>query len=114
MKPITNEVVHYWQEIINSALPQQYVFSESLSPGDNPIRRDQVTRRFRTHCKTGLGIKADMYTLKHAHLDEVAKVIGMRTAQDLAGHTSDTTTRIYTQQEKQRRLDELKGLKIGL
>jgi len=112
MKPISNDVLSYCQELAGN--PDDYVFSERLEPGANKIRRDQVTRRFNVHCKKGLGIKADLYTLKHAHLDDIARLVNLKTASDLAGHTSQRTTEIYATQEKQRRLDELKGLKIGL
>lgn len=117
LKPISNTVLSYWQEVVAVASPDQYLFSEGLVPGATSIRRDQITRRWRMWCKDkkkGLGIEADMYTLKHAHLDDIARTVGMSSARDLAGHTSAKTTEIYTHQQKQRRLDELKGLKLDL
>ena len=117
IKPIAADVLPYWHELIQMAAPDQYIFSEGLIPGNNSIRRDQVTRRWRTWCKhktKGLGIEADMYTLKHAHLDDIANTVGMNSARDLAGHTDSRTTRIYTHLEKQRRIDELKHVKVKL
>jgi len=114
MKPISDNALKYWAELMATASPDQFILSEGLVPGATSIRRDQITRRWRTWCKEGLGIKADMYTLKHAHLDDIARTIGMDSARDLAGHTDAKTTLIYTHQEKQRRLEELKGLKLDL
>jgi site-specific recombinase XerD len=117
MKPIATDVLHYWQEVIQLATPDQFLFSDRLIPGNNSIRRDQITRRWRMWCKDkkkGLGIESDMYTLKHAHLDDIANTVGMNSARDLAGHTDVKTTLIYTHQEKQRRIDELKHVKVKL
>ena len=117
LKPIASDVLHYWHELIQMAAPDQYIFSDGLIPGNNSIRRDQVTRRWRLWCKhktKGLGIESDMYTLKHAHLDDIANTVGMNSARDLAGHTDIKTTLIYTHLEKQRRIDELKHIKVKL
>jgi site-specific recombinase XerD len=117
IKPIASDVLPYWQELIQIAAPDQYIFSDGLIPGNNSIRREQITRRWRLWCKhktKGLGIESDMYTLKHAHLDDIANTVGMNSARDLAGHTDSRTTRIYTHLEKQRRIDELKHVKVKL
>ena len=56
-----------------------------------------------------MGIKADLYTLKHAALDDMARVLGMKYASDMASHTTNITE-VYATQEKQRRIDEIKLL----
>ena len=108
LKPIVDEVSKYWQELAGD--PDHYVFSEGLKPGPNKIRRDQVTRRFKVHCKEGLGIKSDLYTLKHAHLRDIAEKIGIEQAQTLASHRSQATTEVYTGKI----MEDLKGLKLSL
>lgn len=120
-KAIMLPAVPYWTELLTDAEPEHYVFSERLKPGANSIRRDQITRRWNHHCKdgrrakdgryiiVGIGIKADLYTLKHAALDDMARVLGMKYASDMASHTTNITE-VYTTQEKQRRIDEMKLL----
>lgn len=117
IKPISGNVLHYWSELITNKDPEYFVFSTGLIPGKNQIRTDKITRRWKLWCKNekkGLGIKSDMYSLKHARLDEVAKIKGLQYSSDLAGHMSSKITMVYATQEKQRRLNEMKELKINL
>ena len=111
-KPITNEVLTYWKELQGE--PDMYVFSEKLEPGFHPIRRDQVTRRWKTHCKDALGIESDLYSLKHAHADLISEQLGLIYTQNQMGHMSPEISKIYATKEAERRMEELKGLEVKL
>lgn len=105
---ITDDVLYLWQEIVNEAKDGQFLFCKGLLPGDRKIRPDLVCRRWDRHVKKKHGITKDFYSLKHLNEDEVAKLLDIRHAQAMAGHTNEETTRIYTVGENQRRLDRLK------
>lgn len=94
-RTINNMVLPLWQELMNEAKSKQYLFSKGLQPGDKPIRTEQLKRRWSTHVKGKLGVTADLYSLKHSYLDEVAKLKGLKAAQELAGHSNSKITKVY-------------------
>jgi integrase len=111
-KPIHNEVLELWKEIVTLAKPGQYLFSESLMPGNKIIRREQITRRWKTHVKDKLKINADFYSLKHLYLDKVAAQLGIESAQKAASHTTPVITMTYAVNEKNRQQDALKTVPV--
>jgi integrase len=86
--PIKKIAVEFWQKAMLSAKPTDYIFSVGLVPGEQKIRRDQITRRWRIHVKEKLGITADIYSLKHSNLDEITQRLDAKAAARAAGHTS--------------------------
>lgn len=93
MRPIKQIAVPYWEMALRGAKKGQYIFSVGLLPGENPIRRDQISKRWRVHVKTKLGITADFYALKHSNLDELTASKGMEAAAAAAGHTTTEMVR---------------------
>lgn len=112
-RPIKTVVLHLWKEVMKEAKVGEYLFAEGLQPGkrDKPIRREQLTRRWRMHIKKPYGITADFYSLKHTNLDETAELLSIQDASKMAGHTSTVITmKHYTKGEKQRQNDRLKAV----
>jgi integrase len=110
-RTIKDIVLPLWQEVFELASGDQYLFSEGLNPGDKTIRRDQITRRWRTHVKQKLSITADFYSLKHSNLDEIAEALDIEAAQKAAGHTTAVITMDYAIGEKERQHQRLKKVK---
>ena len=100
----------FWVELHAMAEPGQYIFHKGLNPGtcDKPIRAEQITRRWRRHVKEKLGITADIYSLKHSNLDEIAANFGVSRAQEAAGHSTPVITMTYLHGEKERAHERLK------
>ncbi len=103
-----------WQELFDQSKPNQYLFSKNLCPGDNKLRDEQVTKKWKKYVKNQLGIKADLYSLKHLNTDETAALLGI---QDAAAMNSHTTTKITLQHyaigEKERQHQRLKQVQNG-
>lgn len=87
-RPIKAISVTYWEKALIGAEKENVIFSKGLVPGEKTIRRDQITRRWKTHVKDKLGITADFYALKHANLDEIAERSSLKEAARAAGHTT--------------------------
>lgn len=87
-RPIKKIALPYWEEIMNEAKSGQFLFCKNLRPGKKPNTLPQISRRWRTHIKTKLGISADFYSLKHLNLDEVTNLYSIELASKLAGHTT--------------------------
>jgi len=110
-RPIKNIALQYWEIAINSATPNDFIFSKGLFPGKTEIKSYQITKRWNRHIKTKLGIKEDFYSLKHLNLDETADLLGINDASAMASHTSTAiTTKHYALGEKQRQNERLKNI----
>jgi len=89
----------FWKELLEGANPEDYIFAHGLKPGPVGISSTQITRRWKVHVKDKLSIKADIYSLKHSNLDEIAAndntlcfKEGVKLAQGAAGHTTPVIT----------------------
>lgn len=112
LKTIKDIALPFWEELLQDAKPSDYVFSQGLEPGPSNIRREQLTRRWDVHVKKKLGIKADLYSLKHLNTTEIVDALGMEDAARLNGHTSTAMVQgIYDVRAKQRQHERLK--KVG-
>ena len=110
-RPIKTISLPFWTELIEMALPGQYVFSKNLLPGNFSISPAQITRRWRTHIKEKLRIKADFYSLKHLNLDEITEQLSPQLASALAGHTSTKMIEeVYAVGHKERMMQKLKNI----
>lgn len=109
-RAITKSAFKYWEEVMKTCGPEQYVFSRGLRPGDDIIRRSQLTRRWRTHVKKKLGIKADFYSLKHANTDEICRLLGIKAAADQNASTETITKKRYALGEDGRLLDKIREM----
>jgi site-specific recombinase XerD len=117
-RTICSYVEKEWEYLYKLAKPGEYIFAEGLLPGtrEKPIRRDQITRRWRDHVKDKLDIEADIYSLKHSNLDEIAdQMIVLQEATTLsqiaAGHASPVVTmEHYLKGHKQREHELLRKI----
>jgi integrase len=111
-KVIKDVALPFWEEQLKMAKPGYFVFGKGLRPNKNPIRPEQITRRWKRHIKDKLGIEADFYSLKHLNTDETAALLDLG---DAAAHNSHTSTVItlkhYAFGEKARQQERIK--KVG-
>lgn len=112
-RTIKDKALPFWEELIKGASQTDYIFSRDLKPGPVMTRAAaQITRRWRIHVKDKFGITADIYSLKHSNLDEVAAILDdAKAAQEQAGHTTPVITIArYLHGENERKHQRLKGV----
>ena len=108
---IKDVAVPFIRELIRHAHRDHFIFSHGLVPGPKNIDRGNITRRWKMHVKDKLGITADLYSLKHSNLDEVAEALDLEAASRLAGHKSTIITmRHYATGEKSRQENRIKKI----
>ena len=109
IRPIKNIALPFWEEAIESASNDDYIFSKELLPGQKAIQSYQITKRWNRHIKAKLGIKADFYSLKHLNLDQTAAILGINDASAMASHASTgVTIKHYAFGEKLRQNERLR------
>jgi integrase len=109
-KVIKDIALPYWREQIGDRMTG-YLFSVGLVPGENQIRPEQITRRWKRHVKDKLGIKADLYSLKHLNTDEVSAQLSIGEAARFNSHTVQMARKHYAVNETMRELDRVKKIK---
>lgn len=107
-RPIKDASLQEWEELYSMADPGQYIFGMNFIPDPKRCKRDFLTRKWHDEVKIGLGINADLYTLKHANLDETAEILSLQEAAKMAGHTTPVITLDYALGEKERQADRLR------
>ncbi len=109
IRVIKNIARCFWEELLQGARSEYFLFSEGLVPGPRRIRVEQVSRRWKRLVKDKLGITVDLYSLKHLNTDETASLLDIEAA---AAHNSHTTSQItkkhYAFGEDARLRDRLK------
>ncbi len=111
-KTIKDIALPHWKQLMKVASSQDYIFSKNLEPGATSIRRDQLTRRWEVHVKEKLGIKADLYSLKHLNTTEMVDALNNEDAAALNSHTSTAmVVNIYDVKQKDRQHNRVKGVK---
>ena len=106
---IKNCAVAFWKRAIFGGKKTDYIFSVGLKPGENKIRTQQISRRWRTHVKEKLNISADFYSLKHTNLDETVALLSMKDAAAMANHKSiKMLENHYAIGESERQFERLK------
>lgn len=114
IKPINIHIAHLWKEVLSEANPgDEYVFTNKLSPGLKPCTKNSIAQRYKLWVKDKLGIKVDMYALKHTFANDVTKEYGISEAQKALGHTTQRTTEIYAVDYREGLLEKQKQLKTG-
>ncbi|WP_228853233.1 tyrosine-type recombinase/integrase [Aegicerativicinus sediminis] len=119
-KVILKAALPFWKEALKGAKPDDYIFSKGLSPGLNPIKSNQITKRWYRLVKQSDKIKddndkvikvtADFYSMKHSFLDSISE----EDAQKMADHTTSKTTAIYRTNQKRRDREVLKNMEVKL
>lgn len=112
-KVIKEIALPYWREQINNYI-SGHVFSVGLLPGNNPIRPEQVTRRWKRHIKDKLGITADLYSLKHLNTDEISAELSLMEAAKHNSHTIQMAKKHYAVNETMRELERVRRIKNEL
>lgn len=118
---IKNSVLPLWEEILKDCGPEQYLFSKGLLPGEKPIRPDQVGRRWHNMVKRqpqkkyarwgGLGIDANLYSLKHTNTTQIAGILSDEDAARMNKHTSTAmVVKIYDVERGDRQAERLKNV----
>jgi integrase len=118
---IKNSILPLWEELISECQPGQYLFSKSLLPGTQPIRPDQVGRRWAKYVKGkpneryphwgGLGIDKDLYSLKHSNTSAITGILSDEDAARLNKHTSTAmVVKIYDVERGDRQAERLKNV----
>jgi len=111
-RPIKKIAIDFWLRALDGSRKEDYIFSEGLRPGPEMIRREQITRRWKTHVKNKLGIAADFYSLKHSNLDEITERLDLKAAARAAGHTNTRMVKQhYAVNEEQRQLKAVQNMK---
>lgn len=112
-KTIRNCALRYWKLAMAGCGPDDYVFSKGLKPGPVRITRPQITRRWEIHVKKGLGITADIYSLKHSNSTETSEIYNEVVSAAQNSHTSTAmVVHIYDTKYSERNHRELKKVVI--
>jgi hypothetical protein len=127
VRPIPDDILHLWIEVMSEAKPGQFLFSEYFKPGVKKIDKTWVERRWykyvmgykeewkdeklrRENC---LYIKKTFYLLKSQNSDAIAKKLDLKHAAVADGHTNTKTTKNhYAIGEERRELEKLKRTQI--
>jgi integrase len=121
-RPIPDDTLPLWKEVLAFAKPGQFLFAKGLVPGDKSIRPEQISRRWRVWVKNRTdsnGKKlfgdsvADFYSLKHSHSTEVANKVGTRLAAMHNKHTEAILKKNYDVDGENRDMQILKGVKVS-
>jgi site-specific recombinase XerD len=99
-KTITPKAMPLWEEIMQEAAADQYLFSEDLLPGAVRISARQLTIRWRKHVKAKLGIEADFYELKHTFTTKVI-TMALKKIDDASKVAAGINNHTSTAMEKQ-------------
>lgn len=117
-KTIRNCALRYWKMAMAGCGPDDFVFSRGLRPGPESITRPQLTRRWEMHVKApkakgGLGITADIYSLKHSNSTETSEKYDEVVAAAQNSHTSTAmVVNIYDTKYSERNHRELKKVVV--
>ena len=99
-------------ELITESLsnrPPELLTADShlfLTKGNAPWTGQLLTNTWRRlREKTGINPRARLYDIRHRFCTRIAGEHGVAEAQELAGHSSITTTMLYIHQKKDKLLD---------
>jgi integrase len=111
-KPVTHVIkdvaLPYWKEYMADAGDGAYLFCRRFLAGKKPLLRSSVSHMWKDIVKDGLGITADLYSLKHLHYDEMDALLDTATAAAQAGHTTTAMSKRYAVKQRERQLEQVK------
>lgn len=120
-KVIQTASLRYWREAMENCGPDDYVFSRGLVPGAEPIRPDQITKRWYRliKCKEfnidgkKTKITADFYSLHHLATTEMVDAFDQETAAEAKSHTTTKmVAKVYDIKDKKRKDEKIKRAPI--
>jgi integrase len=125
IRPIADDVLHLWVELLEEARPGDYLFGTSFKPGSTRQYRDAPTKKWNKYVTNdpgqydplgqgwGLGIKKQFYKLKHLNADIIAGKIDIKAAAAADGHADIATTKKhYAINEEVRERERLKRTRV--
>jgi hypothetical protein len=127
IRPIPDDILPLWIEVMNECRPGQFLFSEYFKPGTKQIDKTWLERRWtkyvmgypeewedeklrRENC---LYIKKTFYLLKSQNTDAIDRALDLEHAAAADGHTNTATTKNhYAVGHDRRKLEKLKRTEI--
>lgn len=127
VRPIPDDILPLWIEVMEETKPNEYLFSKEFKPGPISITHNQVDKLWdkyvqgykeewdqpelrRENC---LYIKKTFYTLKAQNTDAIDSILDLDHAAAADGHTNTTTTKNhYALGHERRKLEKLKKTKV--
>lgn len=115
MKPINIHVAKLWKELLDEVEKgDDYLFCNDLIPGIKPCAEFSLSNKYRRWVKGKLGIKVDMYALRHTFANDIANLYGIPEAQRALGHTTQKTTEVYAVDYRENLLNKQTKLKTSM
>jgi len=113
-KIIKTIALPFWEEQLDGAVANQFVFSKGLKAGNSEIQPYQINKRWYLLVKKKLGITADFYSLKHLHTSEVVELLSDIEAAKHNSHTSTAMVNtVYDVNRKKRNISRVSSLENG-
>lgn len=114
IRPIIDANLPIWKEHLKGHKTGWMFSSDTFLPGAEKMREELPTKTWLRLVKKGLGVTADLYSLKHLASDEVAEALDIAAVQALNSQKSSTTAKVYAQGEVSRELKRVKKAGKGL
>ena len=113
MRAINMNAFDLWESVLKDTGFGQYLFSHNMKPGHDRLHRQSAYKLWKKN-SAKVGLKVTLYSLKYAFLNQVSKIFGLPKAQELAGHTTDRTTKIYALDYKEHQVERNKNIDIKI
>jgi len=113
MRAINMNAYDLWEQVMNETGSGQYLFSHNMKPGSDREHRQSAYKLWKKNAKK-VDLNVTLYSLKYAFLNQVSKILGLPKAQELAGHTTDRTTKIYALDYKEHQVERNKNIDIKI
>lgn len=113
IKPIPDDTMEFWREVVDETKRGEYLFSTGFKPGAERIGNDQPNKRWKKLVKVGMGIQKDLNSLRNLNADSIDEQMGLEHAAAAHGHADSTMVRKHYAVNNEKRLrEELKGIKV--
>ncbi|OPC30747.1 tyrosine-type recombinase/integrase [Elizabethkingia anophelis] len=113
MRAINMNAYDLWDNVLKETGHGQYLFGHNMKPGHDRLHRQTAYKIWKKN-SAKVGLKVTLYSLKYAFLNQVSKLFGLPKAQELAGHTTDRTTKIYAIDYKEHQVERNKNIDIKI
>ncbi|KUY29548.1 tyrosine-type recombinase/integrase [Elizabethkingia ursingii] len=113
MRAINMNAYDLWEQVVNETGSGQYLFSHNMKPGSDREHRQSAYKLWKKNAKK-VDLNVTLYSLKYAFLNQVSKILGLPKSQELAGHTTDRTTKIYALDYKEHQVERNKNIDIKI
>ncbi len=115
LRPITMDALPFWQNLLLTGQPEDYIFSKNLQPGNTPGNVDMIASRWKTWIQGKLKIKVTFYALKHLHSTRISAAMGIRAAANFNMHSDDRmVAKVYNIDAAKQQLEISKQINVPL